>query len=494
MQHPPKKLHKRKGKKLLICLTGLALVLSAAFVLLLPAILSAFPAQKLDYEVMQSTIRTLARRDASRLESVTIWHDGQNSYTLRMQDGALMLESGDALKPIAADHEKAILEAVTQIIVQDTVAEDAADVAGHLADMGFDGTHCRAVARYQDGSEETIEVGNIVPHGTDYYFRWSGAPGVYLCHSGMLESLTMEERILLPVEQPVIYGSLADSLRLKNRSGECAFSFANGLSGQLTAPHVYPLTDDAAQTLMTALSQFRLGTYEAPLTEENRAAYGLEDPLCVVEFSQRAGVTTGVDDEGALTAVPISAQNFRFVIGRAEGEFFYTCEYQGQVYLISRFLAETLVQADWKSLISRTPAAMGNELLTDILLETPDASAHVQISRTESVLANNELELDSEGNIVYQTSVTLNGQPAPAELLETLQDRLDRFTVEGEIPANAQIAEAPRWRLTLTAESGKVRVVEGYRLDVFSDAVAVDGVMCHYVYDEAIDVLMTGLV
>ena len=110
------------------------------------------------------------------------------------------------------------------------------------------------------------------------------------------------------------------------------------------------------------------------------------------------------------------------------------------------------------------------------------------------MLENNQLELDVEGNTVYHTSVTVNGREAPQELADTLADSLHAFTVEGSIPANAKPEEEPRWRITLVTEDGDIRVLEGYRLDVFSDAVAVDGTMCHYVYDEAIDVLMAGLV
>ena len=110
------------------------------------------------------------------------------------------------------------------------------------------------------------------------------------------------------------------------------------------------------------------------------------------------------------------------------------------------------------------------------------------------MLENNQLELDAEGNPVYLTSVTVNGQEAPPEKLEVLLDGLNTFTVEGSIPANAAAEEEPRWRITLVTKNGEIRVLEGFRLDAFSDAVAVNGAMCHYVYDEAIDELMAGRV
>lgn len=495
MQHPPKKQQPvRKRKWRLIVLTIAALAFSLAFVLLLPAIRKAFPAQKMAFEVVQSTVRTLGARDASQIECIVIEPDDQSSYTLHMRDGALMLERGGALAAIAEDAQAAILETVTQITVQDTVTEDASEVADQLDAMGFTSPQCRAVVRYADGSEDTFEVGRLVHGAADYYYRWSGAEGIYTCHSGVLETFSTAENLLLPFRQPVIYSSLVDSLALTNTNGTCAFAFANGTSGQLTVPVAYPLTDHTAQTLLTAVNNFRLGAYEAPLTDENRAEYGFDAPLCTIELSQREGAASVIGEDGTLTTAVLPAQTQRFVIGRSEGEFFYTCAYEGDIYFISRFLAETLVQADWQSLISRTPAAMGDSQLSQIVFEVPDATVKVHITRIESVLANNELEVDTGGNLVYLTSVTVNGEEAPQELLDDLLDRLNTFTVEGSIPANAAVDAEPRWRITLVTETGDTRVLEGYPLDVFSDAVAVNGVMCHYVYDEAIDVLMTGLV
>lgn len=493
MQHPPKRIKKKNSRKWLILLLTAALVFSAALVLMLPVIRQRFPAQTLDYGIKENTVRTIGTRETAQIASITLSTPEQNSYTLHMQEGTLMLERGGALWAIDEAYQKQLLDTFAEISVQNTVVEDAAEAADEWEAMGLAAPQASAVVRYQDGSEENMEVGAMAHGSAEYYFRWSGAPGIYLCHSGVLETLSLSEKALLPFEQVVLSTSLVESLAIQNAGGECAFAFDGG-SGELTVPCRYPLTDDTAQTLLTALANFRLGSYEAPLTEENRAAYGFDEPLCSLQITQRAGVTNIITEEGALGTEAHDAQTFQFVIGREEGEFFYTCAYQEQVYLISRFLVETLVQADWQKLISRTPAAMGDALLTDIVFETAQSTVEIRVERTENVLENNELELDADGNLVYLTTVTVNGQEAPQEKLDVLLDSLNAFTVEGSIPANAGTEDEPRWRITLVTEEGDIRVLEGFRLDVFSDAVAVNGTMCHYVYDEAIDVLMAGLI
>lgn len=493
MQHPPKKTQRKKSRKGLILLLMAALAASVGFLLLLPLIRQAFPAQTLEVEIKQSTVRTIGTREAEQIVSITIEPPAQNSYTLYMQEGKLMLERGGTLWAIEETYQKQLLETFTEISVQNTVTENEAEAGGELEAMGLTVPQARATVRYLDGSEETMEAGALAPGSAEYYFRWSGAPGIYLCHSGVLENLSLSEQVLLPFEQVSISPSLVERLTIQNENGECAFTFEGG-SGELLLPCRYPMTEDTAQTLLTALANFRLGSYEAPLTEENRAAYGFDAPLCTLSIVQRTGVINVITEDGALGTEAHDAQTFQFVIGRAEGEFFYTCAYQEQVYLISRFLVETLVQADWQRMISRTPANMGDALLTDIVFETAQSTVELHISRTESVLENNQLELDADGNLVYLTTVTVNGQEAAPEKLEVLLDSLNAFTVEGNIPVNAAAEEEPRWRITLVTEEGDIRVLEGFRLDVFSDAVAVNGTMCHYVYDEAIDVLMAGLV
>ena len=114
---------------------------------------------------------------------------------------------------------------------------------------------------------------------------------------------------------------------------------------------------------------------------------------------------------------------------------------------------------------------------------------------TERVLPNNDIETDADGNIVYDTAVTLNGEEADAELLTTLTTRLNALTVSGDLTDAWTVpeGETPRWRIVLTTEGGSTRELAAYRLDAFSDALAVDGVAIHYAHEEAIDLILADL-
>lgn len=494
MQHPPKRLHQKKNGKRLAILATLLLLMTAALLWLLPTVRTRHASTPAHTETAEA-FRTLEAREANELLSVTVYPDGASSYTLEVRDGTLYLQKGGELLDVNDVYADELLEVFTRIVSQETVTQNVKEVEEHLSDMGLAPARAKAVIRYQDGTEALLEVGATVPNTTYAYFRWSGDPGVYMCDVGVKEAFALTENHLLPVVQPEIHASLVEEVRLTNAAGESTFRFASGASGQLVQPYAYPLSQAGTEQLLSALENFRLGTREAEVTEENRAQYGFQDPLCIVEIDQRAGYVNQIAEDGALASAQVDAQSLRFVIGRAEGDYFYTCEYEGDCYFISRFLTETLVKADRETLLTRTPADMGDVMIASIALEAPQGAWAVDVLRAEKVLPNNELEVDENGQVAYDTLVLINGEEKPEELFTALCDRLYALTVAGNVPENFVLSEGaePRWSLTVETTSATKRQIDAYRMDAFSDALAVDGVMRHYVHSDAIDVLIAGL-
>ena len=494
MQHPPKKQKKKRLALLLPVAAVVLLALAAALLYLLPQIQKQHPGKSAPIEIIQPDFRTLEIRDAKELDTVTVFPSASGSYTLRMLDGKLHLLSDGEPMPVSATYADELLEVFTHIVAQETVTEDVSEVQEHLSDMGLMPPKAKAVIRYQDGSEATIEVGSAVPNTTYAYYRWSGDKGVYMCDVGVAEAFALTQNHLLPVSQAEVVPALVTELSLTNAYGQSRFRFG-GLSGRLTEPFAYPLSAEASDRLLQSLQDFRLGTHQALLTEENRAFYGFDQPLCTIEFKQQAGYANQIDASGALVSVQTPAQSVRYVIGRAEGDFFYTCEYEGSCYFVSRFLAEPLVNANTDRLITQTPAAVDTGSLAGFVLSTPKGDVEVEVLRSERVLPNNELATDEYGRPVYDTLTFINGQQAAPEMLEELCDRLNTLSAAGRIPEtfDLQESDALRWSLTLETTDGIKRIIEAYRMDAFSDALMVDGTLRHYVHSDAIDVLTAGL-
>lgn len=484
MQHPQKKEIKKKRTRWIWVSAVGALVLALGLIVLLPLIQERFSANQQAIPVSEQPVKTLALRESTQVESITVFPEGAESYTLVMEGGTLYAQSENGLLELDPDKADELLKAVTEITVQGIVTEDVSEVEEHLGEMGLEPPLSQAVMRYTDGTEETIQLGSMVP-GTSYsYYRWSGGSGVYMGDEGIRDALSLSLNRLLPFSQVQMAGELAEEIRLD----DMVIRFSTDGSGQTTAylaePYVYPLSGDTCQSLQSTLSSFRLGAREPDITDENRADYGFADPLCTITVRTREGYVSAVDAEGQLAAYQVPAQAYTLVIGRAEGNYFYTCQYEDGYYLISRFLVEYLMQATPRSLATRTPADLGDAFITRAVITSDKGMLEMTASRTEQV--------DENGDMTYDVQAVFNGASAPQERLDSLLDGLRQLTANGDAPANWLVSsqESPRWEVALETEDGQKRLIQAYRLDAFTDVLCVDGVSLHTVDDEAIERLL----
>lgn len=480
MQHPVKKRRTRTDRPWLKwVLVATALLCAAALFLLVPVIKSRVPSPN-DLPLPQgSPVRTLYLGQESELESLLIAPADGDAFTLRMQNGRLHLQQGDSLLPINEAFAEDLVKVATQIVVQNTVTDHAAEVADQLAEMGLAPPLVTAQATYRDGSAITLEVGAPVPGTTYAYYRWSGDDGVYMCDPGITDALFLTPQRLLPVPTLSIVPELVSSLTLTTPTDEMQLSFLQDdsgfLSGTMETPYRYPMDAEQTAALATALGSLRLGTTEGAVTNENRAFYGLDAPLCRIHVEQADGYSLDTDENGALVTKPVAALELSLTIGRAEGDYFYTCEYAGNVYLVSRLTVEALVNATPAKLCARNAADLGDTALASVMLQTQERTIQVTVAD--------------------DASITLNGEPMQQTAFDTLIDRLRTLTAAGDLPPDwsPDAAQAPLWRMELMTEGGLKRCIEGYPLDAFSNALCVDGVFRHYVHSEAIERIVADL-
>ena len=410
MQHPPKKSSRKKHPWLLPTLLTALLAAAAAVLLLLPgwkqqAVSSAMPDSPADRQ------KNLSQTDAATLLSLRVQQLNGEDYTLQYKDGSLWLEENT---PISESVSAEMLEAVTLISTTDQVAADVEEVREHLTDMGLEPPQITVTATYSDGRTETLEIGGEVPETTYRYLRWSGDPGVYMGDIGIGEVFSMTRNRLIAVEQPEISTALVDAVQLENTAGTVSVRFtvdsAGYASAALTAPENYPMDAEKAQSLQSALNNFRLGTPEGMLTDETHAQYGLETPMAVLTLHQQAGYASRTNDEGQLVSEEISERDFVFTFGDFGSDYFYSCAYEGRVYQVSRLLTEALVQGSWESWCATRPADLGTAELRSIQIIRGSGVLEWQKTKTERVLANNQLETDTDGNVIYDEAVALNGE------------------------------------------------------------------------------------
>ncbi len=505
MQHPQKREDQKKERLkrspartlMMICV---ALGLSLAFVLLLPVVKSLFPASLRLPPMRSAYLAPLGEADVTQLSEITVKHQGGDSYTLAYQDGELYLNGeGGKLALINEAYADLILKAATELMVQDVVAHDAAEVKEHLGDMGLEPPRISVRVRYLGGREDVLDLGDKVPETGYYYYRWSGEKGVYMCDSGIFEAFEYTAAMLLPVSQPVLHKTLIDhiTLRLKGQEPmELQFSTdgAGHITGAMKAPYAYPLDTTAAEGLLTAASGFRLGTKQGDATPDTEALYGFDDPLAVIDIHQQAGAYGDVDENGQYVTQSAEEQTLRIVLGRKEGDYFYTCEYAGERYLVSNFLVAPLAAATPDALLSQHPADLGDAVILSIQVQMGGRMLDIRQQRAERVLPNNQLATDESGNTLFDTTYTQNGRPMTQAAFDGLISRLKQMKVSGNVDGSFSIgASTPRWQMVMTTQGGSTRTLAAYPMDAFFDALAVDGVVKHSLNAESLSVALAEL-
>lgn len=498
MQHPLKtKEKKTMPLKWLVLALLLAAVVLLAVLLVWPKLFPAPVTQLYPEPVPELPFETLQENDAEQLKSITVSHESGESYTLVYREGALLLEKEGALLDINDSLCADFLEAAATIAVENVVTRDSAEVAEHLSEMGLDDPRIAVEILYADGRENRLYIGGSVPNTTYSYFRWSGDEGIYMCDAGIGELFGHTANQLLPVTQPSLTPALVDRLTISNEAGETELTLkrnaAGDTSGQLLSPVCYPMDGSAAAALYTSLENFRLGTLLGDAASQAETV-GFDSPVCILDIHQQEGRYTRINDAGELVVETSPALQLRFVFGRTEGDYFYTCAYEGQAYLVSRFLVESMVNAAPETLQTTHPADMGG-WPARIDVETEGGSLAVEIRQELRMQENGEPELNEDEEWIYDTIATLNGETLSAIKAEALVQRLRSLSFSGRLP-DGWTAEGlvPRWKMTLTDPDGNTRTLTAYRLDAFSDAVAVDGTALHYCYVEALAAALGELI
>jgi hypothetical protein len=127
-------------------------------------------------------------------------------------------------------------------------------------------------------------------------------------------------------------------------------------------------------------------------------------------------------------------------------------------------------------------------------ITTASDEMHIHAQYAERVLPNNELEIDLNGDLVYDITVLVDGKDWTPDGLDNLALRMSQLRGAGSVPEGFTLeGKTPRWTLEVTTVYGESRLVEAYMLDPFADVLAVDGVAVHYVHSEAIRMLLGEL-
>lgn len=421
--------------------------------------------------------------------SLTVEVDGAAPWTAEVLEGRLIV-TGEGGFTVDAEVSKEVLEAVTDIRADRRLSEAWRDSGEELSAFGLEKPETTLTIRTKSGDTWTIRIGSTPEYeATWQYAMIDGDDSLYAVSRGTAEALYRSRGQLRTVTQPVIHAERVDAITLRN--GEGAITARWALQGAITAtdaadrwwvevPLTYPADAEALASLRDAAEGLHLGEFLTEATPEALTRYGFDTPKMTITIHQAAGTMGTVNAEGVYATTDFPESEEIFVLGGQENELVYYVLWEGGIYRVSRFLLNTLMNAEPHATLTRYPVlvALGN--LASLSIQTETAETVYVLTRTEQVAPNNELVLDEEGQPVYDITLTRNGVAADYTAFAAAYERLMMVKVSGTLPDTwTQTPEHTRY--TFKDQDGTMHTVALAPYDTMHDAVLVDGYAAFYI-------------
>lgn len=432
-----------------------------------------------------STAATLYGYEPEDVASVTIQRRGEDSWTLiRQADGLLALQ-GEGGFTLSEETSLERAGAAAIISCEEVLTDDPTDYAAHLSDFGLAEPRYTATITYADGVCVTMRVGDASAHSTaTRYMLIDGDDRLFTISKGIVDELFVSRDSLWDVEQPTIHKARIDRITLYGPDdsvrqqwtlqGDIAADDAQD-RWQITQPFVYAADSAAMANLLANASNLRLGSYVGPASEENLTAYGFDAPRQTIELHMAAGTIGTVNALGEYVTQDWPESTVTFIIGSEMNDMVDYVRHGDAIYLCSHFTMGVFMDIDARSTMSRYPllTALGN--LARLEVAENDQTTVYELTRTERVAENNELVYDENDQLVWDVTVTCNGQPVDYAAFEAAYSDLVKVSVSGMLPQGEKSLVPPHTTYTFHDTDGTVHTVALAAFDAMHDSVIVDG-------------------
>ena len=458
--------------------------LAAAFVLLAGSVTAAILLSREPEPIPEEEPLwgMLIEREEEELVSVTVERRGEQPWTLiRTVNGTLMPEN-DETWTVAEQQGNLLQETVTRLRYEAVLSEDPAVYQEDPDAFGLAEPLVSVTARYTDGSETTLHIGNDT--GLEdgwHYLTAEGDERLYAVASSIAEDLNLEYAVLRPVPRPGIYAALLD--RITVMDGEKVIAEWE-LQGQITdrdagsnwavtEPFFYPADEEAIQNLKKSAEDLRLGVYTAPATDEALGEYGFDIPRRILVFHMSEGSTGTVSETGVYDVTDHEESTVTLIIGNDADELAKYVRFGDEIFTVSSFTLSAFTDPEPMSTVARYPVLTPLASLESLTVEENGR-------KDEYLLQDASQEENPEnGEETQARECLLNGQPVSYDAFEAAYDRMLTVIFSGKLPDDA-VWKEPYKKYTFRTLSGGTHTVTFSDWDGIHDAVTVDGYTLFY--------------
>lgn len=483
MQSVRKKSRRGRKNSRILLLGGAAVLLAAVVIAVL--LVENTPDEPLPAASTPVAV-TLHEYTMEEVASITIQRGSDPQWTaVQLTPLCLTIEGEDGFT-LSEEESSSLLQAACKIVADEVLTDDPTVYQDHLADYGLDAPRYVADIVYTDGQSVTLQLGDASADGAWRYMLVSGDDRLFAFSKGAMDALFVNRDTLRSIAQPTLHKARVDRITLTGPEGitaqwtlQSAITASDAIDHWLiTAPFIYPADAESMTSLLSNVSNLRLGAYVCDATAEALTLYGFDAPRLTIDLHMAEGTIGNVDSEGVYVTQDWPAASCTFVIGSEKSDMVDYVLHDGKIYISSRFTMGVFLDYDVTETMSRylVQTALGN--LASLRIEADGQTTEYAITRTEQVAENNELVTDTEGNPVYDYALTKNGEPADYAAFEAAYTALLPITVSGQLPQPS--ASAPHTVYTFCDVNGDVRTLAFATYDALHDAVLIDGQQFFY--------------
>lgn len=414
-------------------------------------------------------------RQAEELASVTVAVRGQEPWTVVWDEAGDMRLKGSEDWAAKDRLSYQVRNALTSLAYEGVLAEDPAEYKDRLADFGLDDPYIVAEARYTDGKEITVRLGDEIPvEASVRYMLVDGDPRLFAVSHSLAEDLEIEKDMLHPVTQPEIYPVLLDRITIYGKDGKELAEWRlrgavtdqdAGTNWEVTAPFRYCADETIIENMKTSAGNLRMGVYLGDATEERLAEYGLAEPEYRLELHMAAGSTGTVSDLGVYDVVEREGGTVALAVSRSGNELIDYALFGDEVFKVSHLVLAAFLDVRPENTAARYIAPVPLGSLESMTVSKNGEETVYTLERT------GKTDPDTAEEIVV---CRRNGEEIPREAFEAAYERLMTVTVSGRLPEGARWGEA-HTKYAFRAVSGGTHTVELSSWDGLHDAVTVDG-------------------
>ncbi len=282
-------------------LVTLAAVFGALVVVLLIVLVAQHVRnQRLEDKYNDHTVRFCELED---LKSLTVEGPDGDSTVFRFNEAQsveLLSHNGDNFD--SGMINTAEVNAAVSTLLHFSLANRFEPENGDVGKYGFNNVQYRIIADKRDGSQSTVAIGDLVSDKNGVYAMVSGSSEVLVADYALYQCLTKDfenylDRYIFNYDRSLINEisfentATGDSWKVKVLPDE-----DTGVILQPNYDCTYPMQRNPNNTMINLLEAIRrfCVTQYIPITKENYAAYGLDDPQYLISIILMSGETVDV--------------------------------------------------------------------------------------------------------------------------------------------------------------------------------------------------------